>query len=373
MTTELVAHSDWAPAANPVEALNTQLEAISSVMGNVMQEGVDYGVVPGSSRNKPSLYKPGAEILLRLFNYSLRLEIVDQQEDFDQPFFRYKVKGIIEDSTGRVVAEGYGEANSKESRYFRRYCPECESGVWDNRRRHQDGEFLDRPAFTCKSKRCSWSASKASEVPMEFDFALVNTIIKMAAKRAKVETVLTGTAASHFFTQDVEDLDPESMASSVDAPARTSRRSSATSGASNDLKCPACGSGVYDNRADIASGKRSDKYPAFKCSSRDCTGVNADGEKVSEGEAGTPWVSWTPGFFDGPAADTDELREVLAHVETGAITATQLIPIARRLCTQADIPASEQPKTIDELGMLPPEVQVALVEAVAEKIAEQDT
>jgi len=46
-----------------------------------------------------------------------------------------------------------------------------------------------------------------------------------------------------------------------------------------ELKCPACASKVYDNRAD----KKSDKSPNFKCGNKQCTG----------GNNGFPFASWS--------------------------------------------------------------------------------
>jgi hypothetical protein len=49
---------------------------------------------------------------------------------------------------------------------------------------------------------------------------LANTILKMAKKRALIDAVLTATAASDIFTQDIEDLPPEYQAGEAPAPAQ---------------------------------------------------------------------------------------------------------------------------------------------------------
>jgi hypothetical protein len=41
-------------------------------------------------------------------------------------------------------------------------------------------------------------------------------------------------------------------------------------GAPAGFSCPECRGGMFDNRADIASGKASPKAPAFKCRSKEC-------------------------------------------------------------------------------------------------------
>lgn len=69
----------------------------------------------------------------------------------------------------------------------------------------------------------------------------------------------------------------------------------------SSYQCPSCGSPVYDNRADIEAGKRGEKYPRFKCSSRTCTG----------GSDGRPWVTWDPHFFDEPDYTNKAKAEIL--------------------------------------------------------------
>ncbi len=240
-----------APASTEamVHQLGQNMDAIKQVMSEVMKEDIDYGVIPGIGSKKPTLFQPGSEILFRLFRYSFQIEILDQVEDWDAPLFRYQIKGIARDESGRIIAEGLGEANSKESRYRRYYCPECESGVWDNRKDNRGG-----PPFVCKST-CGWTATKPSEVPTEFDFSLVNTIMKMATKRAKVATALTGTGASHFFTQDVEDLgtDHGPQRQPVDAPA-----------SADDPHCPAC----LAVGGELVAVNKFDKKPFWRCSRR---------------------------------------------------------------------------------------------------------
>ena len=50
-----------------------------------MQKDIDYGVIPGT--RKPTLLKPGAEKLLRLFNLRPHLELLHSVVDFEKPLF----------------------------------------------------------------------------------------------------------------------------------------------------------------------------------------------------------------------------------------------------------------------------------------------
>ncbi len=366
MTTEIVSTTEVGLApASPVahvKRLEEAMVAIQEAKDRLLTEGIDYGQIPGTK--KPSLYQPGSELLLKLFGYGFKYEVEESIEDWDTPFFRYQIKGIVIDGFGNTIAEGPGEANSKEPRYRRRECPQCESAVWDNRKSQSEGKFTDQPAFTCKAK-CGWAgASKPSEVPEIFDFSLVNTMMKMAVKRAKVGSTLTATGGSHFFTQDVEDLP-----TGVDAPASTSRGSQSETGPSQSLSCPVCESSVYDNRADIDSGKKSERHPAFKCGNKECTGVTEDGEVATDGTSGEPWVTWHRHFFDakpdGAGFDTDELKEVQGHIDTGAIGEGAVLSIARRVAKDA---SEDQPTSLEGIGELSADAQAKVAEAVAEKV-----
>lgn len=354
--------------AGYVNRLVQTIEALQTAYETVLKDGIDYGVIPGTK--KPSLFQPGAELLLRMFNLGFRYEVEKETEDWDTPFFRYRIKAqAIDLATGEPVGEGSGEANSKESRYQRLACPECGSRVWDNRKRLAEGK--GRPGdqkFACRDKNdCGWAANEKPK--NSFDFELVNTLLKMAIKRAKVAVALNATSASHFFTQDAEDL---AEAGVIDAEATVvSSTSSGSKAASNGFHCPACGSDVWDNRkGNEVRRERGDKNrPAFSCKNKDkCTGANSDGELVSEGKAGEPWITWHETFFDPkPEAgdESDEMNEIRGHIATGAITGNQVLVIARRVAKEHEV---AQPKSVDEIAGLSVDVQKAIAEAVAEKI-----
>jgi hypothetical protein len=52
-----------------------------------MKKGIDYGVIPGTK--KPTLLKPGAEKLCRLFSLRPSYELIHFITDFDKPLFHY--------------------------------------------------------------------------------------------------------------------------------------------------------------------------------------------------------------------------------------------------------------------------------------------
>ena len=126
----------------------------------VLISGVDYGVIPHC--NKPTLLKSGAEKIMNYLGLIARTEVVNRVEDHNTAFFSYECKVFLIDYNGVVKGEGVGICNSREGRYAK-----------------QNG------------------------------YAVQNTVLKMAKKRALVDSVLNVGNLSARFTQDVEDMNIE--------------------------------------------------------------------------------------------------------------------------------------------------------------------
>ena len=117
-------------------------------------------------------------------------------------------------------------------------------------------------------------------------------IVRQVAIKSAIELASSGfptlssDAEIFKFAQDIEDwvLNPfaQSTNSVVSTPATQPSQPNVSSHSpvgQVELKCPACASKVYDNRAD----KKSDKSPNFKCGNKQCTG----------GNNGFPYASWS--------------------------------------------------------------------------------
>lgn len=162
--------------ATAVAELSNQRKMLRQFISSQLKAGVDYGIIPGTK--KPTLYKPGAEKLANLFHLGSR--IVNTEREFDRKenfaMFTYTVE-VFHLPTGKVISQCQGSANSQEKKY------------------------KTRPAMD-----------------------VVNTLQKMAQKRAFVGAIIAATGASDFFTQDLEDLAPDSrQAEEVSARIRASR------------------------------------------------------------------------------------------------------------------------------------------------------
>ena len=165
-----------------------RVNVIQEVMNAVMKKDVHYGVIPGCK--KPSLYKPGSEVLLATFQIATKIEVEDLSTD-DCVRYRVRVVGIHSPS-GTVLGEGIGECSSNEAKYKWRKAYDDEfNATPENRRRITFGKYKDKQVRTDPAD-------------------VANTILKMAKKRAQIDMTLTTTGASDCFEQDIEDL-PEGV------------------------------------------------------------------------------------------------------------------------------------------------------------------
>ncbi len=172
MTTEIavVQPSFLRPVIEPGALIDYHKEMVSFIHKG-LEEGVDYGTIPGTQ--KPTLLKPGAERLCKAFNLTPKFEIVSREADHDRKVnysskykadqesvgvYAYVVKCLLTTRDGMEVAEGVGSCSTMEAKYISR--------------------------------------------PRDMD----NTVLKMAKKRALVDATLTALGLSNRFTQDAEDM-----------------------------------------------------------------------------------------------------------------------------------------------------------------------
>lgn len=168
--------------------IRQRVNTIQEVMSAVMKRDVHYGVIPGCK--KPSLYKPGSEVLLATFQIATSILVTDLSND---DCIRYQVRVIGTHAlTGTLLGEGIGECSSNEEKYkWRKAFDDEWNATPETRRRIKFGKYKDKQVRT-----------EPADV--------ANTILKMAKKRAQIDMTLTVTGASDCFDQDIEDL-PEHL------------------------------------------------------------------------------------------------------------------------------------------------------------------
>jgi hypothetical protein len=172
--------------------VNLVQEVMKAVMKGPSKEnptGVHYGVIPGTP--KPTLYKPGAEVLCATFHIAPSYRVEDLS---GSDFTRYRVTCVgTHQGSGVILGEGMGECSSLEEKY-----------KW--RKANSNKEFEAAPEDRRRIKYGKdWETKQIRAEHVDQS----NTILKMACKRAQVAMTLNVVAASDIFTQDIEDLPEE--------------------------------------------------------------------------------------------------------------------------------------------------------------------
>jgi hypothetical protein len=190
MDTQIMTIPDEGKFISDIQAINK----FQATCRQYMKQGHDYGVIPGTQ--KPTLLKPGAEKIAKLLGLCDNYEIIDRQELWDKPFFRYLVKCKLITGSGVVVSEGLGECNSYESKYRWRWV--FPSGLSDG---------MDKDNLVTRTINTRNGKVKQYRLENDDVFSQVNTILKMAKKRSLVDAALSAGRLSEVFTQDIEDMD----------------------------------------------------------------------------------------------------------------------------------------------------------------------
>lgn len=174
--------------------IKDRVQLVQQVMHSVMKAKTHYDTIPGT--DKPTLLKPGAEVLCMTFQIAVDPEVEDLSSG-DEIRFRVRAVGRSQ-ATGITVGVGVGECSSSEEKYKwrRAVCDEEFNEVPEERKRKKYARGRENSHYTIKQVR-----TESADI--------ANTILKMAKKRALVDFTLTALAASDIFAQDLEDMPEE--------------------------------------------------------------------------------------------------------------------------------------------------------------------
>jgi len=154
------------------------LTQVKEAVTKVMREGIDndFAVIPGTK--KKSLLKPGAEKLMRLFGLGVRFVVLENIFEREENFAMYSYAAeVYQLKSGTVIAQCEGTANSQEKKY--------------------------------KERRVYVNGTNAGTEPIPVT-DIVNTLKKMAQKRAMVGAVIIAVGASDYFSQDEDEIAKQS-------------------------------------------------------------------------------------------------------------------------------------------------------------------
>ena len=224
----VVERSQFMPAMS-IESAVERYNSVREFVSRVLRPEIDFGVIPGTE--KLTLLKPGAEKLTTFFGLSTRFQLLERIEDWSgdahsgEPFFYYLYRCQLHRDE-LLVAEADGSCNSRETKYrwreAQRTCPACgQAAIIRGREEFGGGWLCFRKKGGCGAKYLigdpQIESQQAGRVPNPDICDQVNTMQKMATKRALVAAVLIAVNASEFFTQDVEDFPARAAAAARDA------------------------------------------------------------------------------------------------------------------------------------------------------------
>lgn len=190
-----------------------QVNLIQQIMKGVMKKGEHYGVIPGCG-DKPTLLKPGAEKLGMTFRLLPKYQI--HEKELPGGHREYRVTCTLIHSLSEVFnGEGLGICSTMEGKFrFRnasKVCPACGAeAIIKGKAEYGGGWVCFKKKGGCNEKFKDGDSSIEDQPSGKIDHDnpadYYNTVLKMAKKRAHVDAILTATAASDIFTQDIEDM-----------------------------------------------------------------------------------------------------------------------------------------------------------------------
>jgi hypothetical protein len=209
-----------------VKGASNKLAAMMEFLKANLIKGTDYMSIGGG---KPTLLKSGAEKMNVLFGIYAEYETTEKIMTVEPPFYYVQIKAILRNKQGQKVGEGLASCNSDEANQIKT--------------REKTGVSI---------------------------YSQLNTILKMAEKRAYVGATLNANALSQFYTQDLEDNEDV-----IEVEKKESVKDS--SGAS--YHCIKCGVAVTEKVAKFSTNK----YGMILC--------------MKDQDAGTPLGEWIPKKF----------------------------------------------------------------------------
>ena len=176
-----------------------------------------------------SLYKPGAEKLLEVYGYACFYEVVTKRvlmpEDPLNPFrphgpyFEWDIIAhVYSKRSGNELGQGVGSCNSMETKYRyrdgKRKCPACgEEALMYGKPEYGKGEFKGVKHWLCYARNGGCGESfkvnepkivdqEVGKIPNPDMWDIMNTIEKMAAKRAIVHAAISLTRSGGLFVPE---------------------------------------------------------------------------------------------------------------------------------------------------------------------------
>jgi len=155
-----------------ITIIKHNIDMAQKLVYEVLEEGVDYGRIPGTPA--PGLWDPGAGKISAAFNVYPKYTLLHAEES--DGLVSYTVEStLLSRGTGKPMSTGIGAASTRETKYKYRWHTAEEAR-----------EFGYSPEQLEGFKR---NKDNKYRIPNPEYGELVNTIVKMASKRADVDAV----------------------------------------------------------------------------------------------------------------------------------------------------------------------------------------
>jgi len=174
-----------------IATISHNIKLSERLVFSVLEREVDYGRLPGTAQD--GLWDPGASKIMNAFNTYPDYKVIHHVEEDN--LISYTIQSIlISRESQMVVGTGIGAASTKETKYKYRWVPDP-----------QNYGYSDEEIKTLKVKDVD-----NTSLPLKYRITnpeygeLVNTMAKMAAKRADVDAAQSlpgvGSALRKLFT-----------------------------------------------------------------------------------------------------------------------------------------------------------------------------
>lgn len=225
-----------------VQGVTAIAKIVQALYANLFVEGQDYGAIPGTG-DKPTLLLPGMEKLLRALRLRPEYHAVGIVEDFDKPLFMYRYEcRLIEADSGVCIATAIGSANSREDKWGIRWVekhdlngampirekrssivepafaidkaettgkygkPQSYWDMWKVAIENGTAQLTHKVGKNNKTYEAYQLDSVSYAILNERIYDQINTIDKIAQKRALSSAIKIAANVSQFFTVDLEDM-----------------------------------------------------------------------------------------------------------------------------------------------------------------------
>lgn len=187
-----------------------QQRKIHEVIEKTMKKDIHYGQIPGT--DGLTMYKRGAQILLRTFRLKAEYEIIHAVREKDYISYTSKCT-LVHAPSGIAVSTGLGSCNTQEEKYRYRYeeifnGEPVPAGYWKAKKANNSKEMkrLAKGRRVRKNEDTGqWELCDAKKVENDNPRALDNTILKMANKRALKDATENALAVSDIFMEFAEE------------------------------------------------------------------------------------------------------------------------------------------------------------------------